>query len=96
MSKTFFEGQIPMRTIVIIGFVGLLGTALPAQAANSDSNTNANRSDAAREQPQANGAPARERQICVREAASETRIRRQVCHTAREWRDIHGDASNDG
>jgi len=85
-----------MRTIVILGFAaGLLATALPAQAANSDSN--ANRSEAARELPaQANGAPRRERQICVRETSSESHIRRQVCHTAREWRDIHGDPSNDG
>jgi hypothetical protein len=85
-----------MRTIVTIGFaIGLLATALPAQAA--DSNTNANRSDAsAREQPQANGSSARERQICVREPRSESRIRRPVCHTAREWRDMHGDDPNDG
>jgi hypothetical protein len=86
-----------MRTIVTIGFVGLLAAAQPALAANSDSNTSANRSEAARELPaQANGAPRRDRQICVRETASESHIRRQVCHTAREWRDIHGDPSNDG
>ena len=84
-----------MRTIVTIGFVGLLAVAMPAQAANSDSNTNANRSEAAREQPaQANGAPRPDRQICVRETSSESHIRRQVCHTAREWRDIHGDPSD--
>ncbi len=82
-----------MRTIVTIGFVGLLAVTMPAQAA--DSNTNANRNEAAREPPaQANGAPRPDRQICVRETSSESHIRRQVCHTAREWRDIHGDPSD--
>jgi hypothetical protein len=79
-----------MRKIVTIGFTaGLLAAALPAQAAVS--NANANRSDAAREQPQANGAPARPRQICVVEPRSESRIRHPVCHTAREWRDLEGE-----
>ena len=77
-----------MRKIVTISFAaGLLAAALPVQAANTA--VSANRSEAAREQPQANGAP-RERQICVREPNSETRIRRTVCHTAREWRDQQG------
>lgn len=89
-----------MRTIVTIGFaVGLLAAALPAQAANS--NSNANRSDAtAREQPRANGTTSSnndgERQICVRDTRSESHIRRQICHTAREWRDLQGVGSNDG
>ncbi len=79
-----------MRTIVIIGFAaGLLAASLPAQAA--DTATNANRSDVAREQVQANGAPASERRICVRDSRSESRIRRTVCHTAREWRDLEGE-----
>jgi hypothetical protein len=88
-----------MRTIVIIGFaVGLLSAALPAQA--TDTNAAANRSDAtAREQAPAgqsanNGD--RERQICVRDTRSETRIPRTICHTAREWRDLGGLDSNDG
>ena len=77
-----------MRTIMIIGAIGLLAASLPAQAA--DSNTNANRSDATRGDPQANGA-ARERRICVLDPRSETRIRRPVCHTAREWQDLEGE-----
>ena len=84
-----------MRKVVIIGFAAsLLAAALPAQAANSNSNSNsnANRNEAsARAQPQANGGGASDRQICVVEARSESRIRRQICHTAREWRDPQGD-----
>ena len=80
-----------MRTIVIIASAAGLfaAAALPAHAANS--NANANRSDAAREQPQANGASAADRQICVRDTRSESHIRRVVCHTAREWRNIEGE-----
>jgi hypothetical protein len=84
--------------IVIIGFAAGLAAALPASAAdsNANANANANRSDAtAREQSQANGTAA-ERRICVREPRSESHIRREVCHTAREWRDIHGDDPNQG
>ena len=78
-----------MRTIVITGFTaGLLAAALPAQA--TDTSSNANRSDATRDQPQANGT-ARERQICILDPRSETRIRRTICHTAREWRDLEGE-----
>ena len=86
-----------MRKIVTIGFAaGLLAAALPAQAANSNSNANANRSDApAREQPQSSGGNAGERQICVVEPRSETRIRRPVCHTAREWRNLEGEVPNE-
>ena len=83
-----------MRMIVIIGFAAGLAASLPALAA--DSNANANRSDAtAREQSQANGTAA-ERRICVRETGSESHIRREICHTAREWRDLHGDDPNQG
>ena len=89
-----------MRKIVTIGFAaGLLAAALPAQAANSNSNSNSNsntsRSEApAREQPRADNGAAPQRQICVIEPRSESRIRRQVCHTAREWRDLQGDDVN--
>jgi len=81
-----------MRMIVIIGAVGLFAASFPALAA--DSSNNAARSDAARDQPQANGA-ARDRQICVVEARSETRVRRPVCHTAREWRDLEGEVPSE-
>ena len=84
-----------MRKIVIIGFAaGLLAAALPAQASNS--NANANHTDAnARSQPQANGAPPPNRQICVRDSRSETRIPRQVCHTAAEWRSLEGEVPSE-
>ncbi|MBV9884247.1 MAG: hypothetical protein JO276_14650 [Sphingomonadaceae bacterium] len=79
-----------MRKIVILGFAaGLLTTTLPASAAT---NGTATRSDAtASDRPvQANGAPDPNRQICIRDVRSESRIRRQICHTAREWRDLQG------
>jgi hypothetical protein len=81
-----------MRTIVIItAAAGLFAAALPAQAADTNGNTNANRSDAtAREQPQANGAGAADRRICVRDTRSESHIRRTICHSAREWRNLEG------
>lgn len=88
-----------MRKIVTIGFAaGLLAAALPAQAEDSNSNTTTTRAEApAREQPRANGSAATDRQICVVEPRSESRIRRQICHTAREWRDMQGgDDTNDG
>jgi hypothetical protein len=80
-----------MRKIVIIGFAaGLLAAAPPAEAANS--NTSTARSDAAaRDQSQAGGGEARERQICVVEQRSETRVRRPICHTAQEWRNLEGE-----
>jgi hypothetical protein len=82
--------------IVIIGFAaGFLASALPAQAADTNATANANRSDATtREQPQANGTA--DRRICVRETRSESHIRREICHTAREWRDLHGDDPDQG
>jgi hypothetical protein len=84
--------------IVIIGFAaGFLASALPAQAADTNATANANRSDATtREQPQANSSSAAERRICVRETRSESHIRREICHTAREWRDLHGDDPDQG
>ena len=77
-----------MRNIVTIGFAaGLLAAALPAQAAVTTSNTM--RSDA-REQPQT-GRSSDDRQICVREQRTESRLNHPVCHTAREWRNIEGE-----
>jgi hypothetical protein len=83
-----------MRTIMIIGLAaGFLTAALPAQAADSTANANAARSEAtAREQPRANSEA--ERPICVRETRSESHIRREICHTAREWRDLQGGDSD--
>jgi hypothetical protein len=86
-----------MRKIVIISFAAaLLATAPAAQAASSDTNTNRSES-AARDQSQASGGSrSPERQICVREARSGSHLRPQVCHTAREWRDLQGNDSDNG
>lgn len=80
-----------MRKIVIIGFAAcLLAAPLPAQATDTNA-ASTTRSDAAPPPAQANGAPPRARQICVSESRSESRIRRPVCHTAREWRNLQGE-----
>ena len=80
-----------MRSIVTIAFAaGLLAASLPAVAATTTTNNSATRSDSNQQnQQQANSDP--NRRICVLEASSETRVRRHICHTAREWRDLHGD-----
>jgi len=92
-----------MRTIVILGFAaGFLAAALPAQAASSNGTNGSNGSSAtrseapAREQSRADNGAAPDRQICVIEPRSESRIRRQICHTAREWRDLQGDDDRNG
>jgi hypothetical protein len=77
-----------MRNFVTIGFAaGLLAAALPAQAAVSTSNSM--RSDThAQNQVSRSGD---DRQICVREQRTESRVNHPICHTAREWRDIEGE-----
>ena len=78
-----------MRNIVTIGFAaGLLAAALPAQAAVSNSNTM--HSDA-RAQSQTGRSSDSDRQICVREQRTESRVVHPICHTAREWIDIEGE-----
>jgi len=78
-----------MRNIMTIGLAaGLLAAALPAQAAVSTSNSM--RSDA-RVQSQTGRSSDSDRQICVREQRTESRVIHPICHTAREWRDIDGE-----
>ena len=78
-----------MRNIMTIGLAaGLLAAALPAQAAVSTSNSM--RSDA-RVQSQTGRSGDSDRQICVREQRTESRVIHPICHTAREWRDIDGE-----
>jgi hypothetical protein len=80
-----------MRNIVSIGFaLGLLAAALPAQAASSTTNNNSMRSDS-REPSQTGRSSDSNRQICVREQRTESRVNHPICHTAREWRDIEGE-----
>jgi BRCT domain type II-containing protein len=79
-----------MRNIVTIALAaGLLAAALPAQAAVSTTN-NSMRSDA-RAQNQTGRSSDADRQICVREQRTESRVIHPICHTAREWRDIDGE-----
>ena len=78
-----------MRHLMKIAFAaGLLAAALPAQATTTTSNTM--RSDT-REPGQAGRSDDPNRQICVREQRTESRVIHPICHTAREWRDIEGE-----
>ena len=82
-----------MRKIVLISIAAaLLVPALPAQAAPA--------ANAAQQAPASHPARGREdatpnpeRQICVSEQLSNSRVPRRVCRTAREWQLLHGSDS---
>jgi hypothetical protein len=79
-----------MRRILITSFAAaLFAAALPASAETIAAGSGA-RGEADTQQPRARTGEAVERRICVREQLSDSRMRRQVCHTAREWRQLHG------
>jgi hypothetical protein len=82
-----------MRKIVLISVAAaLLVPALPAQAAP----TNSTAQTAASPQPERTREHADnpERQVCVSEQLSNSRVPRRVCRTAREWRLLHGSDSD--
>jgi hypothetical protein len=80
-----------MRRIIVTSFAAaLFAAALPASAENLAANSNA-RGEPAAQQPRARQDG--ERQVCVREQLSDSRMRRRVCHTAREWEQLHGEDS---
>lgn len=79
-----------MRKIIFSSLTAILcATAMPALADDNVATTTA-RGEQATQAPRARNEANSERRICVREASSETRIRRRVCRTAQEWRDLHG------
>jgi hypothetical protein len=83
-----------MRRIVITSFAAaLFAAALPASAETVVVAASA-RGEPAAQQPRARADQGRERQICVREQLSDSRMRRRVCHTAREWQQLHGEEAN--
>jgi hypothetical protein len=75
-----------MRKIVIgcLAFA-LVPTALPAQAETTSPGQNTSQPRRAQERPARDSAADSNRQICVTEALSGSRMPRRVCHTAREW-----------
>ena len=83
-----------MRKIVLISVAAaLLVPALPASAAPA---ANAAQQQAPSSQParsREEAAPNPERQVCVSEQLSNSRMPRRVCRTAREWQLLHGSDS---
>ena len=78
-----------MRTIVIAGLaVGLAAIAPSASVASAG--TPGGRNETVSEQRSAEARADSAREICVTETRSESRIRRPVCHTAREWIALEG------
>ena len=83
-----------MRKIVIIGLAATsFAAALPASAETLAVSTSA-RGEPTAQQQRTRTDQADERQICVREQLSDSRMRRRVCHTAREWRQLHGEQAD--
>lgn len=82
-----------MRKIVIAAFAAAsFAAALPASAENVTAAGNV-RGEPGAQQQRARAGQAGEQQVCVSEQLSDSRMRRRVCHTAREWRELHGDNS---
>ncbi len=80
-----------MRKIVITAFAAAsFAAALPASAETAATTGNAHGEASAQQQ---RTRQAGERQVCVSEQLSDSRMRRRVCRTAREWQELHGDDS---
>lgn len=79
-----------MRKIVITSLAAALcATALPASAQTSPALAQALGNEDAQNAPaprsRARGGDNPDRRICVSEQVSESRMRRRICRTAREW-----------
>ncbi len=79
-----------MRKIVITSLAAVLcAAALPASAQTAPALAQALGNDDAQSAPAPRGrvrdADNPDRRICVSEQVSETRMRRRICRTAREW-----------
>jgi len=81
--------ECPMRNMLIAtAAAALCATALPAAARQaSDQPAQPSQNQRARSSNED------QRRICVTEPASESRINRRICRTAREWREAN---DNDG
>jgi Ni/Co efflux regulator RcnB len=73
-----------MRNMLIATAAAALCAALPAAAAPQTNDQAAQPS-----QPRARAGNDDQRRICVTEQASESRINRRICRTAREWREAN-------
>lgn len=74
-----------MRNLLIATATAALCAAVPAAAAPQASDQAAQPS----QQQRARSSNDDQRRICVTEPASESRINRRICRTAREWREAN-------
>lgn len=80
-----------MRKLLITSLVFVLIPAVPAQAGTATPNASAPAPRSSQQQPARQSAEDPDRQICVTERLSGSRMPRRVCRTARQW-----EAQNDG
>ncbi|HYJ51934.1 MAG TPA: hypothetical protein VEW04_02075 [Allosphingosinicella sp.] len=81
-----------MRRMLITSLAfALLPASLPAQAETAPNAGNSQPQSAQQQQPAREAATDPNRQICVTERLSGSRMPRRVCRTARQW-----EAQNDG
>jgi hypothetical protein len=84
-----------MRKIVLISVAAaFLAPAFPAQAEAVLLN-GARPAPAARQPRDRQTAADANREICVSERLTGSRMPRRVCHSARDWELLHGDPSDD-
>ena len=83
-----------MRKILIGTLVLALIPAMPAQAETATPNASTPAPRSSQQQPAREAADDPNRQICITERLSGSRMPRRVCRTAREWQ-LHDDGSND-
>jgi hypothetical protein len=94
MRQSREKDQVPMRKIVWISIAAALFVpALPAQAAPAAGAVQA--TPAAQPPRDRSDTPDPNRQICVNERLSNSRMPRRVCHTAREWAQLQAGDSDD-
>jgi hypothetical protein len=85
--------MVPMRKFLIASLAfALLPTAVPAQAEAAAPGAASRQTT---QQPDREAAPDPNRQVCVTERLSGSRMPRRVCRTAREWELLQNDGSDD-
>lgn len=94
MRINLVKGLVPMRKAVLISIAAaLLAPAFPAQA-EAVANNSARAAAAAQQPREREAALNPDREICVTERLSGSRMPRRVCHTARQWQQLQGDDSD--
>jgi len=85
-----------MRKILIgcLAFA-LLPAAAPAFAETAGAAQTNAQAQSARQRPARDAAPDPDRQICISERLSGSRMPRRVCRTAREWELLQNDGSDE-